>query len=150
MDQMYSVVSDVANYNKFVPFCKKSHVLKSTPEFLKADLIIGFPPIVESYTSNVTLVRPRMVKAICTDGRLFNHLDTIWKFSPALKNNLQSCIIDFHISFEFRSALHSHFAHLFFDALVRQMEVAFINEAKVRYGKESVPSQRLAIIDSQS
>ncbi|GLV32505.1 uncharacterized protein CBL_00785 [Carabus blaptoides fortunei] len=56
MDQMYAVVSDVANYNKFVPFCKKSHILKSTPEFLKAALIIGFPPIMESYTSNVTLL----------------------------------------------------------------------------------------------
>lgn len=147
---MYTVVSDVGNYNKFVPFCKKSHIFKQTPKFLKAHLIIGFPPVVESYTSNVTLVEPRMVRAICVDGKLFDHLNTTWKFSPALKNNLQSCIIDFHISFEFKSLIHSNLAHWFFDALVRQMEVAFINEAKVRYGQESVPTRRLELINSRS
>lgn len=147
---MYAVVSDVGNYYKFVPFCKRSHILTESPEFLKADLIIGFPPILESYTSNVTLVKPKMVRAICVDGKLFNHLNTTWKFSPALKNNLQSCIIDFHISFEFKSLIHSNLAHWVFDALVRQMEVAFIAEAKVRYGQESVPSRRLELINSRS
>lgn len=150
MDQIYSVVADVGNYNKFVPFCKKSNILKEDTDFIRVDLEIGFPPVSEKYISNVTLVKPRMVKAVCVDGRLFDHLITIWRFSPALKNNSQSCIIDFYISFEFKSLLHSHLAHLFFDILVRQMEEAFIKECKVRYGKASVPSKRLKILTSNS
>lgn len=62
MDQMYDVVSDVQNYKKFVPFCKRSEVTQRKSGFLKGELSIGFPPITESYVSAVTLIRPRLVK----------------------------------------------------------------------------------------
>jgi len=62
MEQMYDVVADVKQYKSFLPFCKKSDVLVDEPEFLQAKLVIGFPPITESYTSNVTLRKPRLVK----------------------------------------------------------------------------------------
>ncbi|XP_065084022.1 coenzyme Q-binding protein COQ10, mitochondrial [Ochlerotatus camptorhynchus] len=143
MDKLYSVVSDVEKYNTFVPFCKKSFVYAKKPESLKADLIIGFPPLNESYTSNVTLVRPSLVKAECVDGRLFNYLLTAWQFSPGLKDIPESCVIDFMVAFEFKSALHSQLSNLFFDQLVKQMEYAFIQEAGNRYGPPSIKSHVL-------
>lgn len=143
MEQLYAVVSDVEKYNTFVPFCKKSFVYAKKPGSLKADLIIGFPPLNESYTSNVTLVRPSLVKAECVDGRLFNYLLTAWQFSPGLKDIPESCVIDFMVAFEFKSALHSQLSNLFFDQLVKQMEYAFIQEAGNRYGSPSIKSHVL-------
>lgn len=143
MEQLYDVVADVEKYYTFVPFCKKSHVYAKKPGSLKADLIIGFPPLNESYTSNVTLVRPSLVKAECVDGRLFNYLLTAWQFSPGLKDIPQSCVIDFMVTFEFKSALHSQLSNLFFDQLVKQMEYAFIQEANNRYGQPSIKSHVL-------
>lgn len=145
MEQMFEVVSDVQNYHKFVPWCKQSIVVQKSPDNLKADLIIGFPPINERYTSIVTLIKPYMVKAECTDGRLFHHLETIWRFSPGLKRELQSCVVDFQIKFQFRSALHSHLSNLFFDKVARQMEGAFIREVGRRNGPASIQPKNLLV-----
>ncbi|KAJ8725725.1 hypothetical protein PYW08_003908 [Mythimna loreyi] len=145
MEQMFEVVSDVDNYCNFLPWCKKSIVLHKTPQNLKADLIIGFPPINESYTSNVTLFRPHLVKAECVDGKLFHHMLTLWRFSPGLKREKQSCVIDFQITFEFRSAFHSHLSNLFFDQVARQMEGAFIKEVGRRYGSASMQPRNLLV-----
>ncbi|XP_039296600.1 coenzyme Q-binding protein COQ10 homolog B, mitochondrial-like [Nilaparvata lugens] len=149
MQQMYDVVSDVEHYKDFVPFCKKSLVHRRTADRLTADLIIGFPPIVESYTSHVTLVAPNVVHAECKDATLFDHLVTSWKFTPGLSNHPLSCVIEFQISFEFKSSLHSHLANLFFNELVKQMEKAFYSEAVRRYGKPSIPSIKLKLLDSR-
>ncbi|CAG9783848.1 unnamed protein product [Diatraea saccharalis] len=145
MEQMFEVVSDVENYYKFVPWCKKSVVLLKTPARLKADLIVGFPPINESYTSNVTLIKPHLVKAECTDGKLFHHMLTQWRFSPGLKREQQSCVVDFQITFEFRSAFHSHLSNLFFDQVARQMEGAFIREVGKRYGPATMQPRNLLL-----
>ncbi|XP_063932557.1 coenzyme Q-binding protein COQ10 homolog A, mitochondrial [Zophobas morio] len=146
--QMYKVVADVKNYRKFVPFCTKSKILTKEPNLLTANLEVGFPPIIENYTSTVSLCEPELVQAICRDGRLFNILETNWRFHPGLKSNPQTCIVDFHINFEFKSALYSKVATFFFDQLVQQMEAAFIKEAQRRYGRESLPVHPLEPVRS--
>lgn len=143
MEKIYDVVADVKNYKNFVPFCKKSDVISKNNNSLKANLVIGFPPIKENYISKITTVRPRFVKAECTDGKLFNHLNTLWIFSPGLKNNAETCVIDFSLSFEFKSIIHSHLSNLFFNEIVRQMENAFLEEAKRRYGTPCIKTVRL-------
>lgn len=143
MEQIFDVVADVGNYKNFVPFCKQSDVIVRRPDFLKANLAIGFPPLKESYVSKVTMVYPQLVKAECTDGKLFDHLNTLWLFSPGLKNNPQTCVIDFSLSFEFKTWIHSNLSNLFFNEIVRQMENAFIEEARKRYGKPCIKTVRL-------
>ncbi|KAK0174353.1 hypothetical protein PV327_010135 [Microctonus hyperodae] len=143
MEEIYDVVADIGHYKNFLPFCKKSDVLQREEENLKANLVIGFPPLNESYTSRVTMHRPHFVKAVCTDGKLFNHLNTLWIFNPGLKNNCSTCVIDFSLSFEFKSVFHSHLSNLFFNEIVRQMENAFIDEAQRRYGKPCIKTVRL-------
>lgn len=62
MQQMFEVVSQVDHYQEFLPWCKKSVVTSRGPEFLKADLMVGFPPVSESYTSFVTFKKPYFIK----------------------------------------------------------------------------------------
>lgn len=135
---MFDVIQDTENYKNFLPFCRESKILAKKENFVKTYLEIGFPPIIETYVSNVTYQRPHMIKAECRDGKLFKHLITQWNCNPGLKDKPNTCIILFFVSYEFKSPLHAKLANMFFDELVKQMKQAFFNEAARRYGKPSI------------
>ena len=146
-EQMFEVVSDVAKYKEFVPYCRRSDVFSRRSNSLKARIEVGFPPITESYVSVVMLARPHMVKSVCIDGKLFAHLVCDWRFGPGVPTNPNSCTLNFSVSFEFRSALHSHLANAFFDQVVGQQVTAFLQRAEKCYGK---PSQQPVLILSMT
>lgn len=147
MDRMYSVVSDVDSYHKFVPYCRKSVVTLKQPGRLSANLVVGFQPFFNlSYTSHVTLIEPFLVTAVCKDVKIFDHLKTVWKFNPTPDNHPQACLIDFAVSFSFKSRSHSTISKLFLDSVVQDNVKAFINRAQDKYGAPSRESSQKSVI----
>ncbi len=100
-DELFSVVADVKDYAAFVPWCSGVRIHSETPQQIVADLEIGFGPFRESFTSQVTLDRPKQVLVRATEGGPLEHLTNTWTFTPAPGGTL----VDFLIEFQFKSHL---------------------------------------------
>ena len=90
---------------------------------------------------------------------MFKHLKTVWKFKPVKDRNgngsenggknLQKCQLDFAVAFEFRNNVHSYASRLFFDEIIKKNVLAFLSQAELRYGRESIPRQRPIVYAKQ-
>ena len=86
-DELFSVVADVKDYPSFVPWCTGARIHRESPQEIIAELEIGFGPFRESFTSQVTLDRPRQVLVRATEGGPLEHLTNSWTFTPAGDKN---------------------------------------------------------------
>lgn len=112
------------------------------PRTFSARLEIGYPPIRESYISNVTAIRPRYVKAISKDTHLFAYLINEWKFQPyTISDNAkqdEACLLEFYVSFKFHSVLYATLSQMFMENVFHKMVSAFTDRAYLLYGKPSI------------
>jgi coenzyme Q-binding protein COQ10 len=119
-DELFDVVSNVRDYPSFVPWCSGARIRREDKHEIIADLVIGFGPFQESFTSQVTLDRPRQVLVRAVEGPL-EHLTNSWTFTP-LNGQTQ---IDFTIDFQFKSHLLDHVANGMFHEAATRMVSAF-------------------------
>ncbi|RNA35935.1 coenzyme Q binding COQ10 A [Brachionus plicatilis] len=139
------------NLKKLHTSSKKMEAKKAIdlPSSFKAKLEIGYPPIREAYISHVSMVRPETVKSISRDTNLFEYLINEWKFHPYRPAsdsdiNPNCCIVEFYVSFNFRSVIYNKFSSLVMDQIYKQMLGAFVKRAHVLYGKASIEPKNLS------
>ncbi len=125
-DQLFSVVADVKEYPAFVPWCSGARILRSGPREIVAELEIGFGPFKESFTSEVTLDRPKQVLVRAIEGGPLEHLTNTWTFTPAGEKTRVDLVVDF----QFKSHLLDHVANGMFNEAATRMMGAF--ESRVR------------------
>jgi len=129
--QMFDLVLDVDAYPEFLPWCVATRVKSKddgdTGQMI-ADMAVGFKMAKERYTSRISFDGPHHIHV--TDiGGPFKKLETDWRFSP----NADGCAIDFHIDFEFRSALLERVMGGVFTDATHEMMQAFVTRAEGVY-----------------
>jgi len=123
-DELFDVVADVKDYPSFVPWCSGARVQRADEREIIADLVIGFGPFQESFTSQVALDRPKQVRVHAIEGPL-EHLTNTWTFTP-LGDKTR---VDFVIDFQFKSHLLDHVANGMFQEAATRMMGAFESRA---------------------
>ena len=125
-EELFAVVADVKDYPAFVPWCSGARLQREDQREIIAELVIGFGPFQESFTSQVTLDRPRQVLVRATEGPL-EHLTNTWTFTPS-KDETH---VDFVIDFQFKSHLLDHVANQMFHEAATRMMSAFESRVHV-------------------
>ena len=118
---MYSIVADVEQYPKFLPWVVALRVLSRRPDGLTAEMAVGYGALRERYTSDVKLdPAARTVDVVETKGP-FKCLENHWRFTPTD----EGCEVDFSILFEFKSRLLHGVAGHAFEKVMLKMTDAF-------------------------
>jgi coenzyme Q-binding protein COQ10 len=128
-EQLFDLVADIGKYPEFLPWCVAARVRAQNDGEVVADLTIGFGPFRESFTSRVTLERPRLIRVRYENGP-FRYLNNQWRFTP----DPRGTHVDFFVDFEFRSRILQAAIGVVFNEAVRRMVNAFLKRAGEVYG----------------
>lgn len=128
-EQMFDLVADVERYDEFLPWCVACRITDRKDCLIEADLIIGYKMFREKFKSRVILDRPEEIRVEYLDGPL-KSLSNQWNF---IRNNDNTCTIDFYVDFEFKSPMLQGFVTMFFDKVVSRMVSAFEKRADDLY-----------------
>ena len=135
-DELFAVVADVKDYTLFIPWCSGARIHREDEREIIADLVIGFGPFQESFTSHVALDRPRQVLVRAVEGPL-EHLTNQWTFTPVGDKTR----VDFIIDFQFKSHLLDHVANGMFQEAATRMMSAFESRAHLLHLRHRPPTQ---------
>jgi coenzyme Q-binding protein COQ10 len=142
-DDMFALIAKVEDYPKYLPLCEdlkvKSRAHRDGREILVATMVVGYGPINERFTTEITLdPAARTIHVQYLDGP-FSHLENRWHFDPRGEG---SCEIDFYIAYSFRSRLFERLVGGLFDKAVRRYTDAFEARADAVYGRSRVAAQQ--------
>lgn len=141
--EIYTVVADINHYKDFLPWCKESLIVKERPGQCIAKLAVGFPPLVEKYTSLVIMKPYSLLRSISTDGKLFSHLETTWEFHPGPKFPTgYSSIIHISTIFEFHSIFYASLGTPIFEEVAKTLAQAFEARCHKLYGPDHLKTRR--------
>ena len=129
-EQMFDLVADIDRYPEFLPWCLDANVWERNENEVLADLVIGYGPVREKFTSRVTLERPGHIHVEYLKGPM-KHLSNHWRF---IENGDGGTTIDFFLDFEFKSPLMQRVVGMLFQEAVRRMVAAFEARARALYG----------------
>jgi coenzyme Q-binding protein COQ10 len=140
--QMFDLVADVDRYPEFVPLCRALNVKSRTKkeegvEVLVADMTVAYKLVHETFTTRVTLDRPKLEILVEYLSGPFSHLRNRWGFRTV---DERSCDVEFFIDYDFRSRVLAALMGAMFDAAFRRFAAAFEKRADEIYGKQNAQS----------
>lgn len=134
--EMFDLVADVESYPQFLPLCVALRVRRRKEEqgalTLVADMEIGYKAIRERFTSRVTCKRQKLEILVEYIDGPFKHLQNRWSFHD--RSDERACLVEFQISYEFKSRALGLLMGGMFDAAFHKFAEAFERRADIVYG----------------
>ena len=132
--EMFALVTDVASYPQFLPWCDKSAVLSEDDHGMTAKVGLSMAGLSQSFTTRNTHVKDRQVNLTLVNGP-FSKLDGQWDFTPVGKAEDRACKVEFALSYDFDSVALAALVGPVFDKIAGSLVDAFVKRAGNVYGK---------------
>ena len=132
--EMYVLVTDVAQYPQFLPWCDRARVITADASGMTAEVGIAFSGIRQSFTTRNTHVPGSQVVMTLVNGP-FSHLDGEWNFLPLGDGSQRACKVELKLSYGFNNAMLGKVVGPVFDKIASSLVDAFVKRAKQVYSE---------------
>jgi len=133
--EMYALVTDVAAYPRFLPWCDRAEVLASDADSVTARLHLHYMGVRHAFTTRNQHLDDRSVTVSLVDGP-FSVLEGSWVFLPLGRpgSEEQACKVEFDLRYTFASPALERVVSPVFDRVANTFVDAFVRRAESVYG----------------
>jgi len=132
-EEMFALVTDVASYPDFLPWCDHASVLQTDASGMKAEVGIAFSGIRQTFTTRNDHVPGRAVAMKLLDGP-FSRLDGGWRFVPLGDEAQRACRVELDLHYGFDNLALGALVGPVFDRIAGSLVDAFVKRAEQVYG----------------
>lgn len=132
-EQMFALVTGVAQYPKFLPWCSRAAVLSQNEEGMMAEVGIALGPLRQTFVTKNIHEPGKRVQMKLVKGP-FSRLDGDWHFHAVGTGNPPACRVELKLHYGFSSAALASLVGPVFDRIASTMVDAFVKRAAQVYG----------------
>lgn len=132
--EMFALVTDIASYPHFLPWCDQAQVLEQDENGMKARIGLAFAGLKQSFTTRNTHEKDRKVCLKLVEGP-FSKLEGQWDFIPVGKDGDRACKIELNLRYDFDNAALAALVGPVFDKIAGTLVDAFVKRAAKVYGE---------------
>ena len=134
-EEMFALVTDVAAYPEFLPWCDKTRIVSQDATCMVAEIGMALGGFHKSFTTRNLHTQGRQVKLSLIDGP-FKHLEGTWDFYPLSQEGSaelqRACRVELTLHYSFESVFGGLVGPLF-DKIAATLIDAFVQRAEKVY-----------------
>lgn len=130
--EMYALVTAVADYPKFLPWCDHTKILSTDDAGMTAEIGISFGGIRQSFTTRNVHLESQQVVINLVNGP-FSKLEGEWNFLPLGDGSERACKVVLNLNYGFDSATLAKLVGPVFDKIAGSLVDAFVKRAQQVY-----------------
>ena len=132
--EMFALVTNVARYPEFLPWCDQSQIVESFTNGMVAKVGMSISGIRQSFTTRNLHEPDSSVHMQLVDGP-FSKLEGSWVFTPLGDGSMRACKVEFRLSYDFSSSTLAALVGPVFDKIAGSLVDAFVKRADAIYGQ---------------
>ena len=134
--EMYTLVTAVADYPKFLPWCERADVLESNERGVTARLYLSYLGVRHAFTTLNVHTPDSSVVLELVDGP-FSLLDGTWQFVPLPATDgatAAACKVELDLRYDFARGVLETLISPVFDRIANTFVDSFVKRAEQVYG----------------